>query len=355
MKKLLGIVVLGLLWGNTVFALPKCQGEDISKWTMCKGVKITSKGSKYSGEFKDGKYHGQGTINNVTGDQYTGGFKSGKFYGKGTLTHSNGEKKSGVWKDGKVTESIFKILDLPKEFERAKKIYPKYINVFGIHIFASKKVRDEKLIHAANVMAEYLDNDEDGVPDNKLVVDKLFKKKAVLFMSKNESQWEKDIDKFWNIYGSKGIHGQSLYDVETNPGGRGFDASLEEVLHLITEYGYAHTYPKELGDPSSLLAKAMDKARGGKFKKVPKKYPKDAWYSYYDKTCTYICMKGEYIYWALTSYLGAQKNRGDEISHEWKAYTKKKLIKMDPDVVKLLTNPKFKFPTKLPDGEYNPN
>ena len=77
-----------------------------------------------------------------------------------------------------------------------------------------------------------------------------------------------DIDKFWNIYGSKGIHGQSLYDVETNPGGRGFDASLEEVLHLITEYGYAHTYPKELGDPSSLLAKAMDKARGGKFKKV---------------------------------------------------------------------------------------
>ena len=79
---------------------------------------------------------------------------------------------------GFATESIFKILDLPKEFERAKKIYPKYINVFGIHIFASKKVRDEKLIHAANVMAEYLDNDEDGVPDNKLVVDKLFKKKS---------------------------------------------------------------------------------------------------------------------------------------------------------------------------------
>jgi hypothetical protein len=119
MKKLLGIVVLGLLLSNTASALPKCQGEDISKWTMCKGVKITSKGSKYSGEFKDGKYHGQGTINNVTGDQYTGGFKSGKFYGKGTLTHSNGEKKSGVWKDGKVNEqSTIKLTDEDKKKQK---------------------------------------------------------------------------------------------------------------------------------------------------------------------------------------------------------------------------------------------
>ena len=86
---------------------------------MCKGVKITSKGSKYSGEFKDGKYHGQGTINNVTGDQYTGGFKSGKFYGKGTLTHSNGEKKSGVWKDGKVNEqSTIKLTDEDKKKQK---------------------------------------------------------------------------------------------------------------------------------------------------------------------------------------------------------------------------------------------
>ncbi len=254
-----------------------------------------------------------------------------------------------------VYANVFVVSSIPEEFVKAKKIYPKYINVFGIHIFASKKVRDEKLIHAANIMAEYLDNDEDGVPDNQSVVDKLVKKKAALFMSKNDNQWEKDIGKFWNIYGNKGIHGQSLYDVETNPGGKGFDFSLEEVLHLITEHGYAYVYPEELGKPSSLLAKAMDKARGGKFKKVPKKYPKGAWYSYDDKTCSYRCMKAEYIYWALTSYLGAQKNRGHKISHEWKAYTKKKLIKMDPDVVKLLTDPKFKFPTKLPDGEYNPN
>ena len=55
MKKLLLITILSLLLCNKAFSLPKCQGEDISKWNMCKGIKKTSKGSKYTGEFKDGK------------------------------------------------------------------------------------------------------------------------------------------------------------------------------------------------------------------------------------------------------------------------------------------------------------
>ena len=104
MKKLLGIVVFGLLLSNTASALPKCQGEDISKWTMCEGIKTTSKDLKYVGEFKDGKYHGQGTITNSAGDKYTGGWKHGKYYGKGTLTYFNGDKKKVVVKDGKFYE-----------------------------------------------------------------------------------------------------------------------------------------------------------------------------------------------------------------------------------------------------------
>ena len=104
MKKPLSIIVFALLLCNTAFALPKCQGEDTSKWTMCVGSMTTSKGSKYSGEFKNGKYHGQGTTTNIAGDKYVGGWKDGKFYGKGTLTYSNGNKKSGVWKDGKVNK-----------------------------------------------------------------------------------------------------------------------------------------------------------------------------------------------------------------------------------------------------------
>ena len=35
-------------------------------------------------------------------------------------------------------------------------------------------------------------------------------------------------------------------------------------------------------------------------------------------------MVTEYFFWSLTSYLGAQKNRYEEISEEWKLNSKKK-------------------------------
>jgi len=40
---------------------------------------------------------------------------------------------------------------------------------------------------------------------------------------------------------------------------------------------------------------------------------------------------------------------------QWKACTKERLIEMDSDVVKFITDPKFNFPTILPDCKYNPN
>ncbi len=45
--------------------------------------------------------------------------------------------------------------------------------VFGIDIYAVAQVEDSKLLHAANIMAQYLDNDEDGNPDNQAVVDRM--------------------------------------------------------------------------------------------------------------------------------------------------------------------------------------
>jgi hypothetical protein len=42
------------------------------------------------------------------------------------------------------------------------------------------------MLHAANMLAEYLDNDEDGIPDNQLVVDVLVKHKTSLIMAKDE-------------------------------------------------------------------------------------------------------------------------------------------------------------------------
>jgi len=62
----------------------------------------------------------------------------------------------------------------------------------------------------------------------------------------------------------------------------------------------------------------------------------------------------EYIYWALTSILGAQKVPGrlEGIQNEWRLNTKEKVQAGDPAIYDLLTNPEYKFPTVLPDAEY---
>ncbi len=62
MKKLLAIVVLGLLINGNAYALPKCKGDDRSKWTKCVGTHLTSEKAKITAEYGknpgvvDGRY-----------------------------------------------------------------------------------------------------------------------------------------------------------------------------------------------------------------------------------------------------------------------------------------------------------
>jgi hypothetical protein len=87
---------------------------------------------------------------------------------------------------------------------------------------------------------------------------------------------------------------------------------------------------------------------------VPRRYPKGAWFTYDDRTCDYGCQCTEYLYWAITSVLGVQNDprRIRDIRHEWKLYDKELVKKYDPQVFALITDPKYKLPTHLPDGKY---
>ena len=62
----------------------------------------------------------------------------------------------------------------------------------------------------------------------------------------------------------------------------------------------------------------------------------------------------EYEYWALTSLLGGQQSAGrcEEIKHEWRPCTPEQVRTRDAAVVKLLTDPAYHLPTRLPDGNY---
>ena len=100
MKKLLGIVVLGLLWCNIGVAAcieGNCiDGKGTYMWTS---GKLT--GDKYLGQFKDGKMHGQGTYTYLNGDRYIGYFKNGEEHGDGFFKSTKqGTSYVGQFKDG---------------------------------------------------------------------------------------------------------------------------------------------------------------------------------------------------------------------------------------------------------------
>ena len=237
--------------------------------------------------------------------------------------------------------------------QSAKPRFTKKVKVFGLFVYGTDHVADKKMLHAAGVLAQYLDNDEDGVPDNPPVMAALLARNVAILMGKDERELRS-----LNGAGILRESTQELYDDETRPGGaaRGvFDAAIEEVLHPITQVGYATAYPKVFGtQPGSEVARIMDDARGGHFDGVPEKYPENAWYTYYDRTCHYECQITEYVYWALTSILGAQEFPGrlEQIQGEWRYNTRDKLKKGDPKVYALLTDPRYKFPTSLPNGDY---
>ncbi len=60
--------------------------------------------------------------------------------------------------------------------------FTKQVDVFGVQIAGTETTPDYKVLHAANVMAQYLDNDEDGTPDNQAVVDAMVENRALLVM-----------------------------------------------------------------------------------------------------------------------------------------------------------------------------
>jgi hypothetical protein len=97
--------------------LPDCVGP-IARWSNCFGKALftTDDGTKlagvyhlfegarfgiYAGEFKEGKFEGNGTLTFAGGRRYEGQFKDDKFNGLGTLISFNGRTKySGMFKDG---------------------------------------------------------------------------------------------------------------------------------------------------------------------------------------------------------------------------------------------------------------
>ena len=227
----------------------------------------------------------------------------------------------------------------------------KKVMVHGVPILATNTTGDDKLLHAAGVLAQFLDNDEDGEVDNPRVHQAILDTGGTIVMTGTQDEAH-EMD--WR----NAPRGQGLYDEETRIDARErgvFDAALEEIFHMVTDNGLAVAYPETFGlEPGSELTDAMDKARGGRFDGPPDEYPEGAWYTYDDETCDYGCMAAEYIYWVYTSFIGAQDFPGrlDEIGHEWPLNTREKVEEGEPVLFEVLSRPEYSLATVIPDGKY---
>ena len=227
--------------------------------------------------------------------------------------------------------------------------FPIKIEVYGVKIIGTEATPRKDIKKAAKVLKQWLDNNGDNKPDNSLVVDELIKNNAILAMGKTENDLENSFDNLIDFLEESDVDVDNfersligLISDEPNI------AYMEEILHLVTQVGYANAYPEVFGEfKGSRISKAMDIARGGFFKITPKVYPDNSWYHYYDKSCDYSCMITEYFYWSLTSLLGAQINRYDEISEEWELNTPRKMER-DKLMMELLQDKKYQIPKRLP-------
>ena len=222
--------------------------------------------------------------------------------------------------------------DCPPGFKEPKKKY------FEILVCGDDYVSASKLEHAALVLKSIIDFNNDGKPDNPKIVKRLYSGKASYLVISSEIH----LDTYESF--QKNINFTVVYENEMVTDFSQFDPTLEEALHLVTQFGYAEEYPDSFGEfENSEIAILMDIARGGHFKKLPSKYPKKAFYTYYDQTCDYGCQVTEFTYWAITSLRNQQStnNRYDEIKNEWRLNTRKKIENNFPELLYFFSNPIF--------------
>lgn len=261
--------------------------------------------------------------------------------------------------------------------------YPFKMNVFGIPIFASTEWSEVKLNHVASVLAELLDQNEDGCPDD------LYSFNNIINTTYEDTGCQgialvlpdHDIEDVYNDsaelaeyihklfpYPSPCVYfggGQDETRLECT--GLNFtqtceDYSIELLFDFVTYHGVIESYPSTFGmdwEEPSYLTEAMDIARGGRFKVVPNHYPSSAWFTLnMTKICDYYCQVVNYLWFGYCSYSGICEGRVGalEFEPEFKYLTRSELETGDVKLSKLFREARthgYGLPFKPVDGKYH--
>lgn len=219
-------------------------------------------------------------------------------------------------------------------------IFTKSAVVFNaLIICGTKKVPDAKLQHAANVAAEWLDNDGDGAADEPRIVSAMKDNKALVVMSFDGFSPLAALTQLPAVFAG-GYTAQDLSAEETNTPGRR-DASQEEIHHIIYNAGWVSAFPAVFSD------KRED---GSDLYRIWKFSDDNGHYSYGDPTCDDSCKTGEFFYLATAAYLGSE---ADLFSDEMMLKNKAAMQEVIPEIMEIFESTEFAYPTQhWPSGQY---
>ena len=220
-------------------------------------------------------------------------------------------------------------------------VFDKSAKVFdAVLICGTDEVSVDKLQHAANVTAEWLDNDGDGLADEPRLIETLQSNNPVLIMTKDGISPIR-MPRIESAFSNHRL--QDLHASETNPGNGQRDASQEEIHHLIMNAGWQSLFPdtfSETPDEQSTLFQTWSLA------------DENRWYVYNDPTCDDSCKVTEFVYLATAAYMeeGAE---ADLASDEMRLKTRAELSASLPAIIDIFESPDYVYPINhWPTGQY---
>ena len=137
---------------------------------------------------------------------------------------------------------------------------------FGVLLAADRRMPMPYVRQAAAVLAEMLDQDLDGEPDDPALVDLLADHStAWLAMPVDEEDWERDqLPKLLRVLGYDIVIPSWWLDpVPGGPNAHGRAVIVEEIHHFITQFGLSRLHPEIFGveDWNSVIARETRRAQ----------------------------------------------------------------------------------------------
>jgi len=205
-----------------------------------------------------------------------------------------------------------------------------------VAICATEDVPQEALVHAANIAAEWLDNDGDGAIDEPRLIPAMQASRPYLIMTAGGPSFAMMVRLAPTFLRRVG---QDLSAEETNPVAGIRDASQEEIHHLVYNSGWAVAFAGILGEQ-----------RGSVLHREWRFAEAQGYYAYNDPTCNDTCKVSEFLYVASAAYLGSQP---DLATDELRLKSRSELAGGLPQIVAMIEADQYRYPRyHWPSGDY---